>query len=433
MTHDIRHTTARTWRPAMLVVYRSTSDAVAKGAMFVVTVAAARWMSREDFGYFALATTLGWLGLVAADFGIQMHLARSVAQQPDDAARLLRRWLPSRLAFGLGSLALSLVLLFSFGVDPRARVPMWLFALAYAVTGLSEYLYYFFRGLGRTDLESTLTLLQRGGMCVLSLAVLWWRPTLTPVALAMLIPALVTLVVAGFAAQALAPHTARERPAIRLGVSRELVTSVVPIGIGILLSALYFRIDVFLLERWSGPTSVALYNAVFRVVEALRLFPSAVLAVAMPALCRASDLRPLARVAAPLTAAAIGAAVVLWFTATSLVPALYGASFADAVLPFRTLVVAVPLMTLNYALTSQLIGWHGHRAYSGICACALAFNVLLNSQLIPAAGMNGAAWATVWTEVLLTCGCAAALARIDPTTAIPTVEQPDGQPLQVQA
>ena len=433
MTHEVRHTTARTWRPAILVVYRGTSDAIAKGAMFIVTIAAARWMSREDFGYFALATTLGWLGLVAADFGIQTHLARSVAQQPDEAARLLRRWLPARLAFGVGSLTLSLVLLVSFGVDPRARMPMWLFALAYAVTGLSEYLYYFFRGLGRTDLESTLTLVQRGGMCVLSLAALWWRPTLTPVALAMLAPALLTLAMGGFAAQALAPQTAHERPQVSSGVSRELVSSVVPIGIGILLSALYFRIDVFLLERWSGPNSVALYNAVFRVVEALRLFPSAVLAVAMPALCRATDLRPIARLAAPLTAAAMGAAVVLWFTATWLVSVLYGAQFSDAALPFRTLVLAIPLMTLNYALTSQLIGWHGHRAYAGICACALAFNVLLNSQLIPAAGMNGAAWATVWTEVLLTCGCVVALARIDPTTALPTVKQPHGQSLQVQA
>ena len=120
---------------------------------------------------------------------------------------------------------------------------------------------------------------------MLSLAALWWRPTLTPVALAMLAPALLTLVMGGVAAHALAPQTARDRPSVRSGVSRELLTSVVPIGIGILLSALYFRIDVFLLERWCGTTSVALYNAVFRVVEALRLFPSALLAVAMPALC----------------------------------------------------------------------------------------------------------------------------------------------------
>ena len=44
---------------------------------------------------------------------------------------------------------------------------------------------------------------------------------------------------------------------------------------GIVLSALYFRIDVFLVQLWSGTEAVALYNAVFRLVEALRLFPAA--------------------------------------------------------------------------------------------------------------------------------------------------------------
>src|SRR5213079_1858632 len=47
-----------------------------------------------------------------------------------------------------------------------------------------------------------------------------------------------------------------------------------PIGAGIVLSALYFRIDVFLVQLWSGTEAVAMYNAVFRLVEALRLFPA---------------------------------------------------------------------------------------------------------------------------------------------------------------
>ena len=43
-------------------------------------------------------------------------------------------------------------------------------------------------------------------------------------------------------------------------------------------------------------SAAGLYNAVFRLVEALRLFPAAVLAVALPALCRANGSGPLARV-----------------------------------------------------------------------------------------------------------------------------------------
>jgi O-antigen/teichoic acid export membrane protein len=409
----------------LLMVYRGASDIAAKAAMFVVTVAAARNLSREAFGQFALATTLGWLGSVAADLGIQVHLARSVAQHPERGQFLLRRWMPVRIVAGVIALMASLVAVRLFGFDSSAFLPMSLIALAYAVNGLSECVYYFFRGLGRTDLESSVTLFNRVAMAAASLLALWWRPTLTLLALAMLIPAAIALIAATIAAWTLSRSEADVSPVHERSLAAELRADVVPIGIGILLSALYFRVDVFLLERWSGTTSVALYNAVFRIVDALRLFPAAALAVALPSLCRAVDARPLVRIAAPLTAAAIGAAIVLGLMASQTVVALYGEPFENAVGPFRTLTLALPLMTLNYALTQQLIGWNGQRAYAVLCAGALAVNLLLNARLIPPLGMVGAAWATLWTEAFLTVGCGLALWRLVPASApVPAAASP---------
>jgi O-antigen/teichoic acid export membrane protein len=307
----------------------------------------------------------------------------------------------------------------ALGMGPHAAVPMLLFMLAYAAGGLTDCFYYFFRGLDRTDLESTFTLAQRGLMFALALVILWRRPDVTLLGEAMLGSAAATLLAVGLVAWRLASERVERDRRRADPVGREFFESVVPIGIGVLLSALYFRIDVFLLERWSGTSAVALYNAVFRVVDALRLFPAAVLAVALPVLCRAQDLRAVVRLAAPLTAAALGASAVLWVSAGWLVPAIYGGAYADAVRPFRILVLAFPLMSLNYALTQQLIGWHGQRAYAVICAGALGFNLLLNWQMIPALGMNGAAWSTLWTEALLTIGCGIALTRAMPEPGLP--------------
>ena len=184
---------------------------------------------------------------------------------------------------------------------------------------------------------------------------------------------------------------------------------VVPIGIGIVLSALYFRIDVFLIEIWRGTGAVALYNAVFRLVEALRLFPAAVLAVALPALCRTPSARPLLVVSSALTLFSVGVTLVCWLAAGRLVAMVYGARYADAVPAFRILLASFPLMSLNYALTHQLIGWNLHRSYAAICAAALVFNVALNARLIPALSIAGAAWSTLATEALLTVGCVAVL------------------------
>jgi O-antigen/teichoic acid export membrane protein len=268
---------------------------------------------------------------------------------------------------------------------------------------------------------------------VFGFAALAWRPAAGTLAIAMLIPAVATLIVSlriargfGKVAQpfraadmnagltAFAKASALEKPCATPAFRRD----VAPIGAGILLSALYFRIDVFLVQLWSGTESVALYNAVFRVIEGLRLFPAAALAVALPALCRARDLRPLMNVSLTLVAGGCLATAIAWPAADWIVPFLFGDRYAPAIPAFRILLLSFPLLSLNYALTHQLIGWDGQRAYAGICAAALLVNLALNARLIPALSIDGAAWATIGTEVVVTAGCAIALARASTVAAL---------------
>src|SRR5262249_42879024 len=148
---------------------------------------------------------------------------------------------------------------------------------------------------------------------------------------------------------------------------------------------------------------------VFRLIEALRLFPAAVLAVTLPLLVRAGDWRPLVRVSLAITAFAAAATAGLWIVAPRLIPGIYGAEYAAAVPTFRILALSFPLLSLNYALTHQLIVWSGERWYAATCAAALIVNLGLNARLIPALSIDGAAWATLGTEVFLTAACAVGL------------------------
>ena len=403
-------------RDAFLIAYKASADLAAKGSLFVVTVIAARRLSPHGFGIFSLGSTLGWMAAVASDFGIQLHVARAVARRPDDAGRLLDAWLRVRWITAAAALIVAGAGAFLVPSMRASAVPIAIIALVYVCSGLIEFLHYFYRGLSRSDVESTLTVVQRGGTLVCGVAALVWRPDVTVLAIAMLAPVLVTLVVSLGIARSFAraasvggPETSPARRRSSAPVAFAFGRDVWPIGAGIVLSAVYFRVDVFLVQRWSGTEAVGLYNAVFRLVDALRLFPAAVMAVALPSLCRADTLRPLARAAAPVTLSAAAIAAVLWVAADSLIPALYQARYAAAVPAFRILLLAFPLMAMNMALTHQLVGWDGQRAYAAVCAAALAFNLALNARLIPAWSIDGAAWATLGTELLLTAGCAVAL------------------------
>jgi O-antigen/teichoic acid export membrane protein len=404
-----------------LVAYRAFSDLAGKGSFFLITVAAAHRLSQRAFGIFALASALGWIVSVLTDFGIQLHVARTVARRPADAPAVLRTWLEIRLWTAGAAVVLTGAGLLTIAPARDDAITILLFALIYIASGLIEFLHYFYRGLTRSDVESSLTLWQRLATLGAALLALAWSPDLTVLATAMLVPVLITFLVSVRIASRLGRETAARLAAAgavrvaggteRRTVSSEFRRDVLPIGIGIVLSALYFRIDVFLVQLWSGPESVGLYNAVFRLVEALRLFPAAVLAVVLPSLCRADDRRPLLRVSLAVTAFAMATTLVLWVNAGWGIPLLYGTRYAAAVPAFRILTLSFPLLSLNYALTHQLIGWDGQRAYATVCAVALVANVALNARLIPALSIEGAAWATFWTEVVLTAGCGFALWR----------------------
>jgi len=198
------------------------------------------------------------------------------------------------------------------------------------------------------------------------------------------------------------------------GKTAELFRRVAPIGAGIVLSALYFRIDVFLLQHWSGAVAVAQYGAVFRLIDALRLFPAALLAVVLPRMFHGRDSAFLLKLAMMLTMFGLAASLVLYIMAPFAVPIAFGVTYASATPLFRILLVALPLLCLNYGLTTQLIGWSGQRAFAVISGGALFANVAMNAYLIPRMAAAGAAWATVGTEALITLACLYALPRARP-------------------
>ena len=191
-------------RQTALVAYRAASDVISKGAFFLITIAAARRLAPASFGIFALASTIGWIAAIASDFGIQLHLARAVALQPTDAERLLRRWLALRVATAATALGLIAAGLFGLPAARPYAPAALLLAATYLVSGLIEFLHYFYRGLSRTDVESTLTLGQRIATLGLALLALWLRPNVTLLAAAMLLPVVVTFAYSVRLAMALA-------------------------------------------------------------------------------------------------------------------------------------------------------------------------------------------------------------------------------------
>jgi O-antigen/teichoic acid export membrane protein len=386
------------------IVLKGVADAAGKAAMLVITVVAARRLNPDPFAILAFAMATGWLIGVATDAGLSMYLARETARAPRRGGRFLLEIVSLRA--GLAFLAATMtVLLTPLLVPAHWRMQFVLVMAAQLCGAVIETIAHYFRGLQRSEIESAIHAGYRLTMLALALLVLWQWRRLDYLGVAMLAPGVIAMAVSMAIALRL---SAGGDPGPPLDGAR-FVRDVLPLGAAMLISALYFRIDVYFIQQWHGFQPVGGYNAAFRLVEALRLVPAAVMAVTFPLLVNARDTTLVRGIAAKLAAAGVVLALPCSFGAAIIIPLVYGAHYAYAAPAFAILSLALPLFFLNYALTHQVIGWDGHRAYLAIVTLALAGNVAANMLLVPGRGIAGAAIATLITEAIVTVGCVTAL------------------------
>lgn len=388
------------------ILLKGAADLAGKAVTLIITIVAARRLNADPFGILAYAMATGWLLGVATDAGLSMHLARETARQQSlrvGGRQLLFEVIGVRV--GLAFLAATIVALAAPVMVPAHwRIQFIVIACAQLAGAVVETIAHYFRGIQRSEIEAAIHATHRLVTLAWALIVLWFWRRLDYLGVALLVPALAAIVASIVIAAAMSSRDAGESEGSVLTPARFL-RDVLPLGAGVLLSALYFRIDVYFIQEWHGFQPVGGYNAVFRLVEAMRVLPAAVLAVTFPLLVTASDTQLVRRIGVMLTAVGGALAVVCVLGGSLIVPLIYGDAYSYAAPAFAILALALPLFFLNYALTHQVIGWDGQRGYLLIATLALMANVIANLALVPTQGINGAAIATVLTEVVVTGGC----------------------------
>ena len=411
-----------------LVGLKLTADAIGKAVTLIITVVAARRLNADPFAILAFAMATGWLLGVATDAGLSMHLARETARDRAGSRQLLFEVVGLRA--GLAFVAATAVVAAAPSIAPMHwRVQFMVIVIAQLAAAVTETIAHYYRGLERSEIESAIHTAYRLVTLVCALVVLWWWRRLDYLGIALLAPALAAMIASMIIAARVSNGFAPERgPSSSALTPAIFFRDVFPLGAGVMISALYFRIDVYFIQQWHGFQPVGGYNAAFRLIEALRLLPAAVMAVTFPMLVQATGIDLVKRIGGWLTAAGVALALVCALGGGFIMPLLYGDAYAYAAPSFSILALALPLFFLNYALTHQVIGWDGQRAYLLIATLALAGNIAANIALVPSQGIAGAAIATVLTEIVVTAGCLVFLSRRHEPSSRTTVMNPGVEP-----
>lgn len=197
---------------------------------------------------------------------------------------------------------------------------------------------------------------------------------------------------------------------------REHVTRYLRMGTGLLVAGLsiqvYQRCQTLIIGWAWGRDEAGIFAAGFALFSLVTLVAGAVGLLTFPQVSRVawerghSALESLARRLVP----AVGAlglllGVALFITADTIVGALYAPEFKQSAVLLRALALAMPFTFMSGQLCQVLVAAGKQGAVGRATAIAALFNVAANLLVIPMAGVQGAAWVQVTTEVLLTAQC----------------------------
>jgi len=184
-----------------------------------------------------------------------------------------------------------------------------------------------------------------------------------------------------------------------------------PFAALILLMTFYNRVDSVMLERLldNGAKQAGIYAQAYRLMEAgnmvAYLFAGLLLPIFSHMIKSKSNIEPLLKTSTSLMLVpALGAAIVYLFNNVEIMDALYKYNARESAQVGVFLMVSFVGMCVSYNFGALLTANGNLSALNKLAACAMALNIILNLLLIPVMEANGAAIASMITQLLMAFG-----------------------------
>lgn len=385
----------------------NNSAAVAGGEIFYrfvnffASVMVARTLGTEGYGQFSFVFTYISFFEAFVQFGLNPILIRRLSQDKEQAPQILGNAILLRVAMIVLSFPLVFWLIQALGYPLTVRQGTLLayFQLFLTLRQIYEVIF-------RVNLTMIYPALWNGIRALINLAlvsiVTFYRPALPAFILAYVLSGTAGLIGLAISSRRFVKFDFR----FRKEVCGYLLKESAPLVVSAYLTLIAYRIDVLMLSLMKGFAVVGFYSAATRITESLLVISNALLASLFPILSRSfnEDRNAFDRqVSASFRAFLIlGLPIALGGTLVSkdLILLCFGPDYAASALTLSILCWHLLFSFVASLMANVLIGCGKQITDMWISLFVALGNIGLNLFLIPAFSHQGAAWATVLTEML---------------------------------
>ena len=375
---------------------RLAAEIVIRVSSIIATLWLTRSMGVATFGSFVLALSIGLMIAEHADLGINSIVVPLIVRSRRNLRTLfLLKAAMSLAVAALGAAIVPLAARFSAIPPLVIALATWHFLGAswIEMTGTA------LRALGRRLDEAILLLVFRFFLVILVIAAPFGL-SLEGAARSYALAVLPAIALSGaFLVWRRDPARGGDPAASIPAILRQAA----PMGVNTYLSILSTRVELFLLQAFSGPHVVGLFGGATRIVESLLTLPSAIAAGALPSVARdvvKGSVGAAQRMFGLVVWIGVPAAIGLALCAADVLRVL-GPGFVLGAQALRILSIALFLCFTNAALFHVLIAAGDTAVIPQLTLMRVSAAVAVGALLIPSLGLVGAACSFTFAEAAL--------------------------------
>ncbi len=409
------------------ILWRSLEGVTLIGTALLQYAVLTRYVTVSTVGVFSLVIAWSYvLASLSFNMGIKMIVTRDISQG-DNPQLILSNAVVLQSLLSFGMLAIFIPTLYAFGYFDDIRTGL----IIVSAVDLALFPIVIFQSLIQAREEMykmaiinctsyTISVLLEIIVLIYHFNFVWiyWA-----VASQLLLQALLTLVL-------LRGETLFQITLVRIKVIWELLRQVFPVVLLGIVTMLYIRTDVFMIDYYIGKRAVGYYTAAYTFLDYLMLISHFMMSAIFPNFSKyikddTEKYKKLYRSILLIFLKYLYPVAFLLFIFPKLtIGFFYAEEYTVASTCLQIHMLAALLAWLNGPSGTILIGYKKQHIYLYATALSLLVNIGLNYFFIPAYGIIGAAIATLCTEFVLVCYCLYAIKKLSGYVPFLTSREP---------
>lgn len=374
---------------------------------FIFLMVSARVLGAKEFGVFSFSLSICYLFYTVMIFGLDHLAVKWVARQNFERFSSIGLTNLGTTFFGF-----FLIVIVSFFFDKHIFLTLNILGIGFCFFSVNTIIFSYFRGLEKMKLESFVLVGQRLILLLTSFIFLSFYKSATAISISFAVSLCIAFL---FVLGVISKNKINLFQNSGLAFKKEKIVSVLreafPLAFVSGLGIIYYRIDSVMIAGYLQMEDVGIYSGAYMVIEGVMLLVRVIMAATFSRLSQYGNIPDIKfytlykKLLVLLVTLSLILCSIMYVAGDIVFDLFLGKEYLSSLGVFHILLLSVIALYPGTMVTQALIAIDKQKIYMYIALTCTIVNILLNFLFIPQYGLQGAAWATVITDIILTVSC----------------------------